>query len=277
MTDLVRNYEQTPIAAKFFGALFIIGTSAYVSWEEFVVPKISVIEEKMLEQEKIENDLKEINKDFISPVTMEEELSAANREFKKLIELLPQEPSVDRVLNDFASLSRLTGTEIREFRPGSELSATSTLGQIGQANPQPVPLQTQTGNNNNAGQNPAIIEMEDTNAIALNLKMFGTFTAVVSFLDMAMALPRVVRIQDFEIVNTNRELKLTQKPKLTFNGVFHAYFQKQNSAPSIPVANTPVAKATNKPPSSRLSKPAIDLNNVLDKSFSSKPLGGEKE
>jgi len=274
MTDLVRKYEQTPIAAKFFGALFIIGSSAYVSWEEFVVPKVIVIEEKLREQEKMENELKEINKDFISPVTMEEELSAANREFKKLIELLPQEPSVDRVLNDFASLSRLTGTEIREFRPGSELSASTTLGQ---ANTQPLPVQIQTGNNNNAGQNSAIIEMEDTNAIGLNMKMFGTFTALVSFLDMAMALPRVVRIQDFEIINTDREVKLTQKPKLTFNGVFHAYFQKPNSAPSIPVANTPVAKATNKPPSSRISKPAIDLNNVLDKSFSSKPIGGEKE
>jgi len=277
MTDLVRKYEQTPIAAKFFGALFIIGSSAYVSWEEFVVPKVLVIEEKLREQEKMENDLKEINKDFISPATMEEELSAANREFKKLIELLPQEPSVDRVLNDFASLSRLTGTEIREFRPGNELSAATTLGQMGQVNPQTLPVQAQSGNSNNAGQNSAIIEMEDTNAVGLNMKMFGTFTALVSFLDMAMALPRVVRIQDFEIVNTDREVKLTQKPKLTFSGVFHAYFQKPMSASSIPVANTPVAKTTNKAPSSRLSKPAIDLNNVLDKSFSSKPIGGEKE
>ena len=271
MTEIVRKYEQLPLAAKFFGGLFIIAVSGYLAWEEFVVPKQTVLEEKMSDLEKVESELKTINKDFISPSAMEEELASANREFRKLIELLPQEPSVDRVLNDFASLSRVTGTEIREFVPSAELNANSTISPGGQF----IAQSTQVSQSNNNAGDPsknAIIDLQDTNAIGLKLKMFGTFTAVVSFLDMAMALPRVVRIQDFEIANAEKDFKLTQKPKLTFNGLFHAYFQKPNAGEVVAAVDTS-AKTDTKSPTAKVRKPAIDLNKVIDNGFSSKSLG----
>lgn len=269
MADIVRKYEQLPGAVKFFGGLLIIATSGYLAYEEFVIPKQAVLDERLNELEKVEGELKSLNKDFVSPSAMEEELSAANREFRKLIELLPQEPSVDRVLNDFASLARVTGTEIREFVPSSELNATNTVPQGGQFIGGASPQQQQ--NNSGDAAKSAIIDLQDTNAVGLKLKMFGTFTAVVSFLDLAMALPRVVRVQDFEIVNSEKEMKLSQKPKLTFSGLFHAYFQKPNAGEIIPVVTT-AAKPDSKSPTSKIRKPAVDLNKVINNGFSSKPL-----
>jgi Tfp pilus assembly protein PilO len=276
MAGIVRKYEQLPIAAKFFGGILIVAASGYTAWEEFIVPKIANVDEKVRELEKIEGDLKALNKDFVSPGSMEEELTAANREFRKLIELLPQEPSVDRVLNDFASLARVTGTEIREFVPSSELNATSTIGQGNQFMSAQA-QQAQANSNTGDSSKNAIIDLQDTNAVGLKLKMFGTFTAVVSFLDMAMALPRVVRIQDFEIINTEKDLKLTQRPKLTFTGLFHAYFQKPNAGE---IVMAPIAQANKtenkKTETSKIGKPAIDLNKVINKGFSSKSLEDDK-
>ncbi|MEN9809336.1 MAG: Pilus assembly protein PilO [Pseudomonadota bacterium] len=272
MSDIVRQYEQFPIAFKLLGALLFVAGTSYMAWEEFMVPKLVVIEEKEQNRTTIEAELKALNNSLVSPVSLEEELSLANREFRRLVELLPQDSSVDRVLNDFASLSRVTGTEIREFIPSAELNALATIGGNGQAVVQP------TGNTNTqtANQNKAVVELEETNAIGLQMKMQGTFPAIVSFLDMAMAIPRVVRIQDFEIINADKEVKLTQKPKLTFNGLFYAYFQKPGIADAAPENSEATPTGKSKSPTAAISKPAVDLNEVLDKSFSAKPANGEQ-
>jgi Tfp pilus assembly protein PilO len=267
MSDI--NY--LPIAFKLLGALLFVAGTSYMAWEEFMVPKLAVIEEKEQNRAAIEAELKTLNNSLVSPVSLEEELSLANREFRRLVELLPQDSSVDRVLNDFASLSRVTGTEIREFTPSAELNALATIGGNGQITPPPAVNPTaQTAN-----QNKAVVELEETNAIGLQMKMLGTFPAIVSFLDMAMAIPRVVRIQDFEIVNTDKEVKLTQKPKLTFNGLFYAYFQKPGSA--VPETAEAVQTGKAKSPTTAIGKPAVDLNEVLDKSFSAKPANGGQQ
>lgn len=272
MSDLVRQYEQFPVAFKLLGALLFIGGTSYMAWEEFMVPKLAVIEEKEQNRTVIEGELKSLNDSLVSPVSLEEELSLANREFRRLVELLPQDSSVDRVLNDFASLSRVTGTEIREFTPSAELNGLAAIGGNGQIAPPPA-VNT---NSQPADQNKAVVELEETNAIGLQMKMLGTFPAIVSFLDMAMAIPRVVRIQDFEIVNTDKEVKLTQKPKLTFNGLFYAYFQKPGSTGTA-VENTETTESGNpKSPTAAIGKPAVDLNEVIDKSFSAKSLNGGK-
>lgn len=275
MSNIVRQYEQFPTAFKVLGALVIIGGTAYTAWEEFIVPKLSVLEEKRASQTKIEQELQQLNRDFVSTVSLEEELAIANREFKRLIELLPQDASVDRVLNDFASLARLTGTEIREFSPSAELSALSTITTPGtQMVPPPMPQSIPNPNDaNKNNQSKAVIELEDTNAIGLQTKMLGTFPAIISFLDLAMSLPRVVRIQDFEIVNTDKDLKLTQKPTLTFNGLFYAYFQKGDAQrTTLSFDSAPSDKS--KSPTANIGKPAFDLNKMIDQSYSAKPLNG---
>ncbi|NBW80201.1 hypothetical protein EBR21_00455 [bacterium] len=279
MADFLKKYEQFPVAFKLLGAIGLVAFSGYIAWDEFVVPKLAVLDEKIAEQTKIEDELKILNKDFVSPVTLDEELAVANREFKRLVELLPQDASVDRVLNDFASLARVTGTEIREFVPSAELTLTPAAGQ-GVVVPPPG---TQQNNNQNNQNNPnnkqqegkAIVELEDSNAIGLQMKMFGSFPAVVSFIDMAMTLPRVVRIQDFEIVNPDKELKLTQKPKLTFTGLFYAFYQKPGSIAAVP-AESPQPEKT-KSPTAAIGKPLINLNEMIDGNYSAKPLGGGKK
>ncbi|MEN9824925.1 MAG: Pilus assembly protein PilO [Pseudomonadota bacterium] len=273
MADFLKKYEQFPVAFKLLGAIGIVAFSGYMAWEEFSVPKIAILEEKISELQKIEDELKILNRDFVSPVTLDEELAVANREFKRLVELLPQDASVDRVLNDFASLARVTGTEIREFVPSAELTLTAMTPQ-GVPIPPPPVIQPQNNNPNNQ-QNKAVVELEDSNAIGLQMKMFGTFPAIVSFLDMAMTLPRVVRIQDFEIVNTDKDLKLTQKPKLTFTGLFHAYYQKPGSIAPVPAENIQPEKS--KSPTAAIGKPMIDLNEVIDGTYSAKPLDGGKK
>ncbi|MFZ9520155.1 MAG: hypothetical protein ACO3A4_06730 [Silvanigrellaceae bacterium] len=268
MADFLKKYEQFPVAFKILGAIGLVSFSGYLAWEEFVVPKVTVLDEKIAEQTKIEEELRILNKDFVSPVTLDEELAVASREFKRLVELLPQDASVDRVLNDFASLARVTGTEIREFIPSAELTLTPAAGQGIQVPPPPQ------NPNNQQQQSKAVVEQEDTNAIGLQMKMYGTFPAVVSFLDLAMTLPRVVRVQDFEIVNPDRELKLTQKPKLTFTGLFYAYFQK--NTPSSPAVVETAQPDKAKSPTAAIGKPVIDLNEVIDGTYSAKPLGGGK-
>jgi Tfp pilus assembly protein PilO len=276
MNELMQKYEQASTAIKVLFALLIVGCVGYFAYDEFIVPKMNLIKEKEAELSSIQSEIDLLNRDSVKASTIEEELANANREFRKLMEALPQEPAVERVLNEFASLSRITGTEIREFTPSADLVAIAPMlqgspsAQSGLGTPgQPLP-QNNTANPNMA-QNKAVVEFDDTNAVGLQLKMFGTFSSVVSFLDMAMSLPRIVRIQDFEIVNVEKDLKLTQKPKLTFNGLFYAYFQKRgvledlNGAKGAPVANA-------KSPSNKVEKPAVDLNKMIDQSYTAKPL-----
>lgn len=278
MSQLIRQYEQSPFVAKLFGALVLIGGSTYYAWDEYITPKVYIIEGKDAEKTKIEDELKAINRDFVSPVSMEEELTVANREFKKLVESLPQDSSLDRVLNDFASLSRVTGSEIREFKPGSELKALPDPTK-----PQPTNQIVPPPQNNNINdKGTAVKELDDVNAIGIQVKMFGTFTALISFLDLAMSMPRVVRLQDFQIVNPEKQIKLTQRPKLTFSGFFYAYFQKPDIG-KIPetagtTASTSPTGGNEKSRTRAIGQPAIDLNKLIDgPSLSAKPLEGEQK
>lgn len=264
MATIVSQYEQLPPIAKLLIATVFMGGTFYWYWEEIIVPKNLLVQEKQLELDTLTAELKALSEKIVSPITIEEELSRANRDFKKLIELLPLEPAVERVLNDFASLSRLTATEIREFMPNVELTFSNQ----------------NTENMSQQPNNPApAIGMEapgttsDVNSVAIGLKLNGTFTSLVSFLDLAMGLPRVIRIKDFEITNTEKELKLTQRPKLAFNGKFFAYFQKA-SPEKIEQTNLSSAKTTIKSDAESIGKPLIDLNDVIDKSFSAKGTAG---
>lgn len=249
MAGVAEEYQQLPPVLKLLISAAICGLAGFYLYTETIEPKEITLIEKKTELTKLEDELKSISTTIITPITLEEELAQANREHKKILEQLPAEPSIEKILNEFASISRLTGTEIVEFVPTSE------------GNNQQSQIQT-------AGSIPQS-SIDETNSSDISLKMSGTFTSIVSFLDMAMSIPRVIRMGDFEFVNQEKELKLVQRPKLEFNGKFVAYFQKNrvNAAESQDVAETTEASAN---ATENAAKSAIDLNGLLNKSFSAK-------
>jgi Tfp pilus assembly protein PilO len=269
MASLSNQYEQLSPITRLGIAMLLIALCGWYSWDEFIVPKQEALLVKQDELDKISNELKDSNT-LVSPVSMEEELNKANREYKKMIELLPDEPAVEKILNDFASLSRLSGVEIREFMP-----MTLPPGQANMAGGITPGVNTVVNYTTQPSSTLPINTIgvdEDTNSITISVKLQGTFSSMVSFMDMAMSLPRVIRIQDFEIIHEERELKLVQRPKLSFTGKFTAYFQRGLGADKTAVAEK---KAEPESPVNNISTtPLVDVNEVLDKSFSAKGSAG---
>lgn len=249
MAGLSEEYQQLPPITRFVLGLLVCGLVFYYFYGESIEPRSITLDEKIQEIERLELELKQISAAIINPITLEEELAKANREHKKILEQLPAEPSIEKILNEFASISRLTGTEIKEFMPEEKSVASATQVQ----------------------GTPETDGSSETESSQISLKMSGTFTSIVSFLDMSMTIPRVIRMSDFELVNPEKELKLVQRPKLEFNGKFLAYFQKNPQAPVKP--DIDVASEEDKAGKNRtdeIAKGAIDLNGFFDKSMSAK-------
>lgn len=249
MAGLSEEYQQLPPIARFILGVLVCGLVFYYFYGESIEPRSETLEEKKQAIEKLEIEFKQISAAIITPITLEEELTKANREHKKILEQLPTEPSIEKILNEFASISRLTGTEINEFMPEKKNSTSAT------------PVQETT----------AAESSSETSSSEISLKMSGTFTSIVSFLDMTMTIPRVIRMSDFELINPEKELKLVQRPKLEFNGKFLAYFQKNPrpaTQPDAAVATEEENVGRNR--TDEIAKGAIDLNGLFDKSMSAK-------
>lgn len=239
MASYTQNYQQLPPAAKLLLSVAICGAVSYYFYIESIEPKEFTLTERQTSLTSLEMELKKISSTIITPVALEEELANANREHKKMLEQLPAEPSIENILNEFASISRITGTEIHEFMPASDNK-----------------LSSQTS-------------IDETNSNEISLKMSGTFTSIVSFLDVAMSIPRVIRMSDFELRNAEKELKLVQRPKLEFNGKFIAFFQRNASKVNTKPDNS-TAFNENKNKTEEIAKKSIDLNSFINKSFSAK-------
>jgi Tfp pilus assembly protein PilO len=254
MENFSSQYDQLPPFLKIILALGIVAGTGYYYWTDIVIPKEETLVSKRDELEKLTMKLKSISNSLESPLSLEEELAKANRDFKKLLDLLPSETAIERVLNDFASISRITGTEIREFTPSSDGKfSNATAGSAGPANSSP-----------------------DASSSKISVKMNGTFSSIVSFIDQAMTLQRIVRLQDFEISNPDASLKLTQRPKLTFSGNFFAFYQKQPSE-RMP---TPQTEGSSAPVSKSANRDARNEDNLEDaglKSMSAKGLSEERK
>ncbi|MEY4065069.1 MAG: Pilus assembly protein PilO [Pseudomonadota bacterium] len=266
MDNISAQYDQLPPIVKISAALIILAATGYTSWSEKIIPKQESLAEKTSQLEALTQKLKSISNSLESPLSLEEELAKANREFKKLLDLLPAEAAIERVLNDFASISRIAGTEIREFTPAGDSKSGDARST------EPKPPSTGTGNSSAAETSP------DANTAKIAVKMNGSFSSIVSFIDQAMSLQRIVRIQDFEINNSETNLKLTQRPKLTFSGNFIAYFQKQ--APDKISGTQPDSSNTAKTApalSEKSSKSEDDSDDPGRKSMSAKGLMEEKK
>jgi Tfp pilus assembly protein PilO len=270
MDNISAQYDQLPPIVKISAALIILAATGYTSWSEKIVPKQDSLAEKTSQLEALTQKLKSISNSLESPLSLEEELAKANREFKKLLDLLPAEAAIERVLNDFASISRIAGTEIREFTPAGD----SKTGDARSTEPKPPSTGTGTG----TGNSSAAENSPDANTAKIAVKMNGSFSSIVSFIDQAMSLQRIVRIQDFEIINSETNLKLTQRPKLTFSGNFIAYFQKQ--APDKLSSAQPESSNTTKAApalSEKSNKAEDDSDDAGKKSMSAKGLMEEKK
>jgi Tfp pilus assembly protein PilO len=254
MENFSAQYDQLPPFLKIILALGMVVGTSYYYWTDIVIPKEETLVSKKEELEKLTVKLKSISNSLESPLSLEEELAKANRDFKKLLDLLPSETAIERVLNDFASISRITGTEIREFTPAFDGKVSNaTAGSAGPANSSP-----------------------DANSAKIAVKMNGTFSSIVSFIDQAMTLQRIVRIQDFEISNPDASLKLTQRPKLSFAGNFFAFYQKQPSER----APTPQSEGSSVPASNSANRDSNNedsLENSGQKSMSAKGLSEEQK
>lgn len=256
------QYEQISPLNKIIVALAAMGGTYYWYWQELIIPKMEMIQTKREELNQLKGEQKQLAQSLINPISLEEEISQANREFKKLVELLPDEPATEKILNDFASLSRITGVEMREFMPTPQKPSADTASVS-----RNTPEQTKSTN----------LQVEGTSSLAIGVKLNGSFSSVVSFLDMAMSLPRVIRIEDFEMSNPEKKLNLSQRPKLAFVGQFSAFFQTSKSEGAGQPQTPAKAPERGGPKTSDIGKPLIDINEFVDKSFSAKGKAGGPE
>lgn len=241
------QYEQISIVNKLAAAVLIVSITAYYNWQEHVQPKLTTIEQKTEELQKLKDDQKRLASSLIDPVSLDEEINQANREYKKMIELLPTEPAIEKVLNDFAGLTRITGIEMKEFMPS---------------------MNRKTADQKDTNKNSPS-ESTDVSSVFINVNLEGSFSSILSFLDMAMSLPRVLRIQDFEIENTGNILNLSQKPKLKTKIDFVTYFQGSNNRQtSMPEKEPKISEST---------KATSGKENSRGKSLSAKGQTGAEE
>lgn len=303
---LLEQYRRIPIQLKLVVLLLLtalVGAYSYYESVEMAIENLKKAEEEMAELDK---QVESLNAAGQNIVAVQSEMRKADEEIAMLLDLLPAESEMERVLGFFAAAAKETGVEIKEFEPGKtdDPQPTPTPGAPGQPQPGgipppviPVPGAPGAPGDPKAGKPPPPPVDESVRRQNVKVKLSGSFPQVVAFFDKVLGLPRVLRMTTFELRSENAFLQENQPlhpalvgrfmapqkpvepppPKIAVVAEFDAYsqrgmldqFKKEAEATPTPAPAAPVAPPAGAPNAEAPPAPGGDA------SLSAKPLGGE--
>jgi hypothetical protein len=136
MEELLEKYKSIPPLGKLGILLLGMALALYYSYDSVVVPAKADQASAMEEQAKLEDELKSISSVGQSIVALESEVKRADDEINSLVELLPLEPAVDKLLGLFSSAAKLSSVTMTSFVPEQVQKKEDNMG----AGTKPPPL-----------------------------------------------------------------------------------------------------------------------------------------
>jgi Tfp pilus assembly protein PilO len=248
MEQLVEKYRSIPLQAKAVVLVLVLAASGYYSYDLHIVPALANLEAANAEMASQTQEVESLNQAGQNIVAVNSDIRKADEEINAMLDLLPVDPEMDRVLSYFASAAKETGVDIREFEPSSatqEASGTppaapsaTAPAASGAASGSPAPAATASS----AAAAAAPVADQNVDKIPLKISLHGSFPQIVAFFDRILGLPRIIRLENFEFKNeggmaaprldtlprsnvpeTSSE---PESPKLIISANFSVYYQK---------------------------------------------------
>ena len=281
MNELIERYKLIDIKLKLIFLLVLCAIIGFMSYEESIVPAQDAFEAAKNEAEKLDIEVASLSKSGQSVVAIEAELRKSDAEITNLLELLPDDAELDRVLGYFANAAKDTGVEIKEFNPGEE------GGKPGPDNapdlPFPGPGGADPGRKKEPLDKAPAPKALPVRTTKLKVVLEGSFPQVLTFFDKTLGLPRILKIDSYTMKTEQKDAKkLIADPRLTVEVNYVVYSQKLSggmddfaAAPSPgglakmePPAGAPGASVVPGAPEAAAAPPA---------GLSAKPLGAKPD
>ena len=272
MNELIERYKTIDIKLKLLLLLGMCGLVGYYSYEESAIGAEQGYEAAKFDAEKLDAEVAALSKSGQSVVAIEAELRKSDAEITNLLELLPSDSELDRVLGYFAIAARETGVEIKEFLPVEEGNG-SASNSDGAPPAGPVPgAVVDPGRTKDAPSVPGAekgaspVRSLPVSTSKLKVVLVGSFPQIVTFFDKTLSLPRILKIDSYTMkTNETDAKKLAASPRLNVEANYVAFSQKLNKgsepgAPAMKLAGSlPIAEGAAPPPSgaAQASKPGF--------------------
>jgi Tfp pilus assembly protein PilO len=263
MSELYDRYSALSTQNKLI-ILCVLGcATAYFSYIESVESAQTALTDAKAADEQLMNDLEKHASTGQSITALETQKIKAEEEFSALLELVPKDVEVEKLLASFANSANDSGVAMVKFAPLPPSQQQAASNQ--------APPPTKGGEKNETTQ--SALSKDSFQRVTINVSLEGTFPQITSFFDKVLSLPRVVRIETFKMepgtqlvsvpianagvgAKTQARTSYDGSPILKAESQFVA-FSQNGKLPDFSVFNAPPASSpTPVPISSTESSPA---------------------
>lgn len=248
MEQILARLRALSAKAKLLILLAITGLCGFMGYTDAIEPAHAALDSAKAEDDQLSKELEGLSKASKSVVTIEGELKKIDEDLKLLMESLPTEAELEKVLGYLATSAKETGSDLREFKPID--SAVNPSGpQPPAAIATPVSLLDSAAKPSNIAP-VAPSAMDTVSQVRFNIVVSGYYSQVVSFFDQVLSLPRVMRLETFTI-KSETPARLSTMPRVIVEAGFVAFTQKAaigvdpNLAPKLPPPPPPPAAPEN--------------------------------
>jgi Tfp pilus assembly protein PilO len=286
----IEHYRKLTPQLKILILIVLCALSAAYSWYESVEPAFAAHQMVVEEMAQLDGEVESLNKAGQNIVAVESELRKADEEIALLLDLLPSDPEIDRVLNYFATASKETGVELQEFVPEDAAKKKEVDAAAAQATPPVAPKPPEKA----PVVPPPPTAADEVTRTLVTVKLTGSFSQITAFLDRVLGLPRVLRVASFNynapegsdapkepgssVGGNEGGTEAAGGPRLSANVVFEAFSQKglvepaQSQVPAPPAGAPPAGTLPPPELSSVPNAAGIGAPASEDPSLSAKPL-----
>lgn len=249
MEQILARLRALSAKAKLLILLAITGLCGFIGYTDAIEPAHTALDSAKAEDDQLSKELEGLSKASKSVVTIEGELKKIDEDLKLLMESLPTEAELEKVLGYLATSAKETGSDLREFKPIDSAAANPNGGQIPTAIATPVSLLDSAAKPSNIAP-VAPSAMDTVSQVRFNIVVSGYYSQVVSFFDRVLSLPRVMRLETFTI-KSETPARLSTMPRVIVEAGFVAFTQKAalgvdpNLAPKLPPPPPPPAAPEN--------------------------------
>lgn len=247
MNELLERLKIIDIKIKLLVLLVLCIAAGYYGYEDWISTAQSAYDAAKLDAEKMDEEIVTVSKAGQSIVAIEAELRKSDAEISGLLELLPMDSELDRVLGYFATAAKETGIEMREFLPGEDSASKAAEAEKSAISPAPANAQTNPPKKDEVPptEKASPAKVLPVNTTKLKVTLIGTFPQIVSFFDSTLSMPRILKIESYTMKSEQKDAKtFVRDPKLLVEVNYVAYYQKlntpiENLASKATLASTP--------------------------------------
>jgi Tfp pilus assembly protein PilO len=197
MEELLERYNSLSQSVKLAALAVCSLLAAYYSYDSSVVAANTEQAGALEEQTKLEEELSSISSAGQSIVALEAELKKADDEINSLVELLPPEPEVEKLLGLFSAAAKNSGVHLSEYVLESGDKDKNKPPAAAPPLPTPTPA---SGAPVTLPINPIEVKsapnaMDDmSDRVRIDTVIIGSYPKIVSFLDKVTSFTRVIRV-----------------------------------------------------------------------------------